>query len=57
MRAVNYFLPAELRRGEPTAPDFMRQHGDLSAELRAFYAAGVDGVFTDFPAQAVAARA
>lgn len=57
MRAENYFLPAELRRGEPTAPDFMRQHGDLSAELRAFYAAGVDGVFTDFPAQAVAARA
>jgi glycerophosphoryl diester phosphodiesterase len=55
-RAENYFLPAELRRGDPSAPDFMRQHGDLDAELRAFYAAGVDGVFSDFPAAAVAAR-
>ncbi len=55
-RAENYFLPAELRRGDPAAPDYMRQHGDLAAELRAFYAAGVDGVFSDFPAAAVAAR-
>lgn len=55
-RAENYFLPAELRRGDATAPDYMRQHGDLDAELRAFYAAGVDGVFSDFPAAAVAAR-
>ena len=55
-RAENYFLPVELRRGDPSAPDFMRQHGDLEAELRAFYAAGVDGVFSDFPAAAVAAR-
>ncbi len=50
-RAENYFLPAELRRGEsPTA------HGDIDAELRAFYATGIDGVFSDFPASAVAAR-
>lgn len=55
-RAENYFLPTELRRGDAAAPDFMRQHGDLDAELRAFYAAGVDGVFSDFPAMAVAAR-
>jgi len=55
-RAENYFLPAELRRGDPSAPDFMRQHGDLDAELRAFYAAGVDGVFCDFPRAAVAMR-
>ncbi|MBL8542171.1 MAG: glycerophosphodiester phosphodiesterase [Hyphomonadaceae bacterium] len=55
-RAENYFLPAELRRGDASAPDYMRQHGDLDAELRAFYAAGVDGVFSDFPAMAVAAR-
>jgi glycerophosphoryl diester phosphodiesterase len=34
----------------------MRQHGNLNAELRAFYAAGVDGVFSDDPAAAVAAR-
>lgn len=55
-RAENYFLPAELRRGDPNAPDYQRQHGDLDAELRAFYAAGVDGVFCDFPAAAVSAR-
>lgn len=51
-RAENYFLPAELRRGDPTAPDYFRQHGDMEAELRAFYALGVDGVFCDFPALA-----
>jgi len=26
--------------------------GDAAAELRAFKATGVDGIFTDFPAQA-----
>ncbi len=55
-RAENYFLPAELRRGEASSPDFMRQHGDLDVELRRFYAAGVDGVFSDFPGAAAAAR-
>lgn len=50
-RAENYFLPVELRRG-----DDPRAHGDLTAELREFYAAGVDGVFCDFPGAAVAAR-
>lgn len=50
-RAENYFLPAELRgEGGPEA------HGDLDAELRAFYAADVDGVFSDFPGAAVRAR-
>lgn len=56
-RAENYFLPLELRRGDPQAADYQRLHGDLAAELRSFYAAGVDGVFCDFPAAAVAARA
>jgi glycerophosphoryl diester phosphodiesterase len=55
-RAENYFLPVQLRRGDPGAPDFMRQHGDLEAELKQFYALGVDGVFCDFPAAAAAAR-
>lgn len=50
-RAEKIFLPQELRRGEGDAA-----HGDLAAELRAFYSAGVDGVFSDFPAAAVAAR-
>jgi glycerophosphoryl diester phosphodiesterase len=50
-RRENSFLPAELRHGEdPAAP------GDLEAELRQFYALGVDGVFADFPDVAVAAR-
>jgi glycerophosphoryl diester phosphodiesterase len=56
MRAENHFLPLELRRGDPAAPDYARQRGDLTAELRALYAAGVDGVFSDFPGDAVAAR-
>ncbi len=55
-RAENFFLPSELRHGDATALDHMRQRGDLGAELRAFYALGVDGVFSDFPAAAVAAR-
>lgn len=56
-RAENYFLPADMRRGDPSAEDYQRLHGNLDAELRAFYAAGVDGVFSDFPAAAIAARA
>ena len=35
------------------APDY---HGDPAAELRQFFALGVDGVFADFPDAAVAAR-
>jgi glycerophosphoryl diester phosphodiesterase len=49
-RAENYFLPQELRRTDPLARMlFIRQHGDLAAELEAFRDAGVDGVFCDFP--------
>lgn len=51
-RAENVFLPAELRRTGDR-----ETHGDLAAELRQFYALGVDGVFSDFPDAAVAARA
>lgn len=57
MRPENHFLPAPLRRGDANAPDFPRQHGDFDAELRAIYAAGVDGVFSDAPDAAVRARA
>jgi glycerophosphoryl diester phosphodiesterase len=50
-RDENRFLPAELRRGaDPNAP------GDAAAEYRQFYALGVDGVFSDHPDTAVAAR-
>ncbi|MCK5911870.1 MAG: glycerophosphodiester phosphodiesterase, partial [Caulobacter sp.] len=56
VRAENYFLPTTLRKGDPQDPTFLAQHGDTIALLKALYAAGVDGVFSDFPALAVAAR-
>jgi glycerophosphoryl diester phosphodiesterase len=49
-RSENFFLPAELRRG-----DDPRAHGDVAAEYRLFFGLGVDGVFSDHPADAVAA--
>jgi glycerophosphoryl diester phosphodiesterase len=51
LRAENEFLPPELREG--TAPGGL---GDLRAEARAFLQAGVDGYFTDHPAEGRAAR-
>lgn len=48
-RRENEFLPTNLRNGEDR-----REPGDLAAEIKAFIAAGVDGIFTDNPAQAVA---
>lgn len=50
-RAENAFLPRELRQGSEAAT-----HGDLAAELKQFYALGVDGVFSDYPATAVQTR-
>jgi glycerophosphoryl diester phosphodiesterase len=50
-RAENAFLPLEHRHGDAPA-----DHGDLTAHLQAFYALGVDAVFSDFPGMAVAAR-
>jgi glycerophosphoryl diester phosphodiesterase len=52
VRAENYFLPKTLRKG-----DDLRAHGDVGAVFQALYAAGVDGLFSDFPGLAVAARA
>jgi glycerophosphoryl diester phosphodiesterase len=51
-RAENEFLPAELRRGADPAA-----RGDAEAEYLQFYRLGVDGLFSDFPDLAVAARA
>ena len=51
VRAENAFLPPKLRRG--TAP---ADHGDVDAVYRALFAAGVDGLFSDFPGLAVTAR-
>lgn len=57
VRAENYFLPKSLQL-LPAAlrPDTPRLHGDMEALLKALYDAGVDGVFSDFPGLAVAAR-
>jgi glycerophosphoryl diester phosphodiesterase len=48
-RAENQFLPPLLRHGSPG------EHGDLGAEIRAFTAAGIDGLFSDHPDLARAA--
>ncbi len=56
VRAENYFLPTSLRRGDATAADYLAQPGEVSAVFKALYAAGVDGLFSDFPGLAVAAR-
>jgi glycerophosphoryl diester phosphodiesterase len=43
-RAENCFLPGRLRNGEDPSG-----HGDLSSEISSHLAAGVDGLFADFP--------
>lgn len=57
VRAENFFLPASLRKGDPKDPAFLAMHGDVTPLFKALYAAGVDGIFSDFPGLAVAARA
>lgn len=56
VRAENHFLPTSLQRGLSMRPDRPRLHGDVGAVFKALYAAGVDGVFSDFPGLAAAAR-
>lgn len=51
MRDENNFLPADFRSSADVAA-----HGDAEAEYLAFFDAGVDGVFSDYAATAVAAR-
>lgn len=55
VRAENYALPTSLQRG-PDGPEKPRLHGDVDAMFKALYAAGVDGLFSDFPGLAVEAR-
>ncbi|GAB3437567.1 hypothetical protein GCM10027436_17510 [Actinophytocola sediminis] len=50
-RAENQFLPADFRSSTVPA-----EYGDILAEIAAFRAAGIDGLFTDNPDIAVAAR-
>lgn len=56
VRLENYFLPSSLRKGDTQSPAFLAMPGDVAPVFKALYAAGVDGVFSDFPALAVAAR-
>lgn len=49
VRAENAFLPPSLRSGS-ARPE---AHGDVAAEIRALVAAGVDGLFSDYPALVV----
>jgi glycerophosphoryl diester phosphodiesterase len=51
-RNENQFLPASLRNGADPS-----HYGDAVAEYAAFFAARVDGLFSDNPDTAVAARA
>ncbi len=49
-RRENHFLPTDFKSGiDPREP------GDLAGEVRAFIAAGVDGLFSDNPREAVSA--
>ena len=50
-RRENFFLPLSARSGVNPAG-----HGDLESEIKVYLATGIDGVFSDNPAQAVAAR-
>ena len=50
-RRENYFLPLAQKSGiDP------RGHGDLNAEIKAFLASGIDGIFSDNVTEAVAAK-
>jgi glycerophosphoryl diester phosphodiesterase len=51
VRAENFFLPKSLQRGTDPAA-----HGDVEAVYKALFAAGVDGLFSDFPGLAAKAR-
>jgi glycerophosphoryl diester phosphodiesterase len=53
-RAENRFLPCELRSSQDPAD--LNDYGDFAAEVRQFLDLGVDGLFTDHPDLAVAAR-
>jgi glycerophosphoryl diester phosphodiesterase len=52
-RAENYFLPKDLRLGDPGNPQYQRFAGDMAAECKRFLDLGVDGLFSDNPAIAV----
>ncbi len=56
VRAENAFLPQSLKRGPVDDPALPGMQGNVDALFAALYGAGVDGLFSDFPGLAVAAR-
>ncbi|WP_433548506.1 glycerophosphodiester phosphodiesterase [Streptomyces sp. CA-294286] len=52
MRNENNFLPADFRRGTDPAA-----HGDAFGALKAYFATGIDGIFSDHPDTALLAAA
>jgi glycerophosphoryl diester phosphodiesterase len=56
-RQENIFLPVDLRSAAGDDPVSLAAAGDLRTELFRAFDAGVDGIFSDFPGLAVAARA
>jgi glycerophosphoryl diester phosphodiesterase len=54
-RDENAYLALDDRRGDPADPGYPAAAGDAAAEYRRFADLGVDGVFSDHPATALAA--
>jgi glycerophosphoryl diester phosphodiesterase len=52
LRNENYFLPDDLRAGNPSDVEFPRRWGDTLTEYQRYFRLDIDGVFTDFPATA-----
>ena len=55
-RNENSFLPEDFRQGNPASPAYLGATGNAPAEYALFYELGVDGLFSDNPDTAVAAR-
>jgi glycerophosphoryl diester phosphodiesterase len=56
VRPENSFLPVEYRQGNPSSPNYPNAEGDAARMLAEFYRLGVDGIFSDDSALAVAVR-
>jgi glycerophosphoryl diester phosphodiesterase len=56
LRPENSFLPVDFRQGDASSPIFLRAQGDAPGWLAKLYRLGIDGVFSDDPALAVATR-
>lgn len=55
-RNENTFLPADFRAGNPSHPLYPVTTGDAPSEYALFFELGIDGLFSDNPDTAVAAR-